>query len=45
LDQDPLILETFVLCMNTEGEYSKYKEAKDKQKQEMENKRKKRGKR
>lgn len=28
LDQDPALVEAFVLCMQTEGEYNEYKEKK-----------------
>jgi hypothetical protein len=40
LDQDPLLLEAFILCMNTEGDHARYKEAKEKQRQELENRKK-----
>lgn len=29
LDQDPHVVEAFILCMNIEGEHQAYKEAKD----------------
>lgn len=31
LNQDPALVEAFILCMNVEGNYQKYKDEKEKQ--------------
>lgn len=40
LDQDPQLVEAFVLCMNTEGKYQEYKAKQDEAKQKQEERRK-----
>jgi hypothetical protein len=41
LDQDPALVEAFILCMNTEGKYQEYKEKQDEAKRKQEERRKK----
>jgi hypothetical protein len=38
LDQDPALVEAFILCMNTEGKYQKYQEQKEESKRKLDEK-------
>ena len=38
LDQDPALVEAFILCMNVQGKHAKYKEEKDQQAARMKEK-------
>jgi len=38
LSQDPALVEAFILCMNTEGEYQEFEQKKEEQKRLIEEK-------